>query len=358
MVPVTINGVPIEMEVDTGAKASLIGKNIFNRYFSNQSLWSTGRLVWGTPLPMMGEFTATVCYKDQRALLTVCVVNQDFPALFGLPWMKYIRLDWPSLLPEVLSVSMEPEPNRDRIAEFKGKYPHVFSYVPSPILNFEVSLQLSEGAQPVFTGPRVIAIPLCEKTKATLNLMEKSEFIEARPPGPWGIPIVPVLKSSGEVQICGDFSVTLNPCLEVTGQALPLIDDLSTVSGNWFCILDMTQAYLQLKLSEASQEICKLNTSFGRYKCKRMLFGISSAPGIYQEVLVPYSLDWPLRLTADASPVGAGCVLAHVTEDGKEEPIAFASKSFSDRKLRYPVHEREAAALIFGLKKFNKYLCA
>jgi predicted NAD/FAD-binding protein len=52
------------MEVDNGAKASLIGKNNFKRYFSNQSLRPTGRLVWGTPLPMMGEFTATVCYKD------------------------------------------------------------------------------------------------------------------------------------------------------------------------------------------------------------------------------------------------------------------------------------------------------
>ena len=126
MVPVTINGVPIEMEVDTGAKVSLIGKNIFYQYFSNQSLWSTGHLVWGTPLPMMGESTATVCYKDQRARLTVCVVNQDFPALFWLPWMKYIQLDWPSLLPEVLSVSTEPEPNREKlIAEFKGKCPRL-----------------------------------------------------------------------------------------------------------------------------------------------------------------------------------------------------------------------------------------
>jgi hypothetical protein len=107
--------------------------------------------------------------------------------------MKYIRLDWPSLLPEVLSVSTEPEPNRDKlIAEFKGKYPHVFSDVPGPILKFEVSLRLSEGAQPVFRGPRVIAITLLEKTKAALDLMEKSEFIEACPPGPWGTPIAPV----------------------------------------------------------------------------------------------------------------------------------------------------------------------
>ena len=154
------------MEVDTDAKASLIGKNIFKRYFLNQSLRPTGRLVWGTPLPMTVEFTATVCYKNQRAQLTVRVVNQDFPALFGLPWIKYIQLDWASLLPEVLSVSKEPEPNRDKLtAEFKGKYPHVFSDVPGPIQKYEVSLRLSEGAQPVFRGLRVIAIPLQEKKK-------------------------------------------------------------------------------------------------------------------------------------------------------------------------------------------------
>ena len=137
----------------------------------------------------------------------------------------------------------------------------------------------------MFRGPRVISITFLEKTKAALDLMERSEFIEACSPGPWGTSIVPVLKSSGEVWICGDFSVTLSPCLEVTGRALPLIDDLPTVSGNWFCILDMNQAYLQLKLSEASQEICKVNTPFGSYKCKRMPFGISSATGIYQEVI-------------------------------------------------------------------------
>jgi hypothetical protein len=91
-----------------------------------------------------------------------------------------------------------------------------------------------------------IAIPLHEKTKAALDSIEKSEFIEACTPGPWGKPIVPVLKSNGEVRNCGDFFVTFNTYLEVAGQPLLLIDDLSTVSGNWFCILDMNQAYLQL----------------------------------------------------------------------------------------------------------------
>ncbi|KAG8232364.1 hypothetical protein J437_LFUL008832 [Ladona fulva] len=61
-------------------------------------------------------------------------------------------------------------------------------------------------------------------------------------------------------------------------------------------------------------------------------------------------------MTSDASPIGAGCVLSHVTEDGREEPIAFGSKTFTDSEKNYPVHEREAAAMVFGLKKFNTFL--
>jgi len=49
-------------------------------------------------------------------------------------------------------------------------------------------------------------------------------------------------------------------------------------------------------------------------------------------------------------------VISHVTDSGEEQPIAVASKKFSETELRYPVHEREAAALVFGLQKFSKYL--
>jgi hypothetical protein len=87
----------------------------------------------------------------------------------------------------------------------------------------EMIVCMYEGAQPVFRGPRVIEIPLRDKTKLALDLVEKNEFIEACSPVPWGTPIVPVLKFNGEVRICGDFSVTLNPCLEVTGRTLSLM---------------------------------------------------------------------------------------------------------------------------------------
>jgi hypothetical protein len=45
----------------------------------------------------------------------------------------------------------------------------------------------------------------------------------------------------------------------------------------------MIQAYLQL--SEASQEICKMNIPFGSCNCKRMPFAIPSAPVVYKAVI-------------------------------------------------------------------------
>ena len=73
-------------------------------------------------------------------------------------------------------------------------------------------------------------------------------------------------------------------------------------------------------------------------------------------VLMPYSLELPLRLTSDASPVGASAVLSHVLEDGTERPVAFASKTFTPAEKNYYQLDREGCAVIFGIKKFEKYL--
>jgi hypothetical protein len=48
---------------------------------------------------------------------------------------------------------------------------------------------------------------------------------------------------------------------------------------------------------------------------------------IHNSVLIPYSLDLPLRLSCDASPVGISSILSHVLDTGDGKPIAYASKS-------------------------------
>ena len=73
-------------------------------------------------------------------------------------------------------------------------------------------------------------------------------------------------------------------------------------------------------------------------------------------MLVHYDVNKPVKLQCDASPYGVGAVISHVLENGEERPIAFASRTLSASERNYAQIEREALALIFGVRRFHKYL--
>ncbi|XP_044180075.1 uncharacterized protein K02A2.6-like [Acropora millepora] len=73
-------------------------------------------------------------------------------------------------------------------------------------------------------------------------------------------------------------------------------------------------------------------------------------------VLAHYSPKLEVQLAVDASPVGLGAVMSHITEDGTERPIAYASRSLTKAERNYSVIEKEALAIIFGIRKLQQYL--
>ncbi|XP_036340257.1 uncharacterized protein K02A2.6-like [Rhagoletis pomonella] len=72
--------------------------------------------------------------------------------------------------------------------------------------------------------------------------------------------------------------------------------------------------------------------------------------------LAHFNPTFKTKLTVDASPVGVGAVLSQISDQGEERPIEFASRKLSDTEQRYSQLDREAVAILYGVKKFHHFL--
>jgi len=72
-------------------------------------------------------------------------------------------------------------------------------------------------------------------------------------------------------------------------------------------------------------------------------------------VLVYPNFELPFLLTTDASKVAIAAILSQV-QDGKERPIAYASRQVNRAEQNYTVSEQEMLALVWATRYFSCYL--
>ena len=95
--------------------------------------------------------------------------------------------------------------------------------------------------------------------------------------------MVAVPKKNGKLRICLD-PKDLNRAILRENYQLPTVEDIATRlhGAKVFTVMDARNGFWHVNLHEESSYLTTFQTPFARYRWKRMLFGISSAPEVFQ----------------------------------------------------------------------------
>ena len=222
-VQVKLNGVPSQMELDTGASVSLISEATFETLKKRGAELSTSSAklctYTGEAIKVMGSTNVRVTYEDQDVTLPLLVTEGKGPSLIGRNWLSSLRLNWKA----IFTVQ-----SRKTLDEILSKYDEVFDDNLGTLEGVTAKLHVDTTASPRFHKARPVAFALRPKIEEELERLQGLGVIEPVQFSDWAAPIVPVIKVDGSVRICGDYKVTVNRAAKVEKYPIPRIEELFT----------------------------------------------------------------------------------------------------------------------------------
>ncbi|GFX95887.1 uncharacterized protein K02A2.6 [Trichonephila clavipes] len=231
-----------------------------------------------------GQAVVQIQYKNQINTETIYLVHAKVNAVFGREWLRNFQLDWSS----IKAVRVENCNSRtNKLNILLQKYEKIFSPGIGKLEKFCCRLQIKPNYKPVFFKPRPVSFALKERIETELNRLVAEDIIEPVTYSDWATPIVPVIKQNGNLRICGDYKVTINPRLKIEQYPLPRIEDIfAELSGaEFFTKIDLSEAYLQMSVDEQDRHLLTINTHKGLFRYKRMNYGIALAPAVWQRAI-------------------------------------------------------------------------
>jgi len=99
-IPVEVNGIPITMELDTGAAVSLVSEATWSEQLHRPKLEPSTLKLQSYPdqsLEILGSCSVQVHVNGTAETLPLVVVAGKGLSLFGRNWLQAIKLDWTKL---------------------------------------------------------------------------------------------------------------------------------------------------------------------------------------------------------------------------------------------------------------------
>ena len=294
----------LRFQPDTGAQCNVIPLNLYKKATKDYRLERVTPLntqlaaYGGSKLSVVGQVRITVWRDDLKCKLDCKLVDSNTirpllgrKACVGMKIIKYTdndELNKPqtgsapvySLERTTMEKVTHVPITREALIE---KYPNVFGDGVGKLAG-EHHIRLDNTVDPVQHAPRRVPVALRAKVKEALEDLVKQEVIApVTSPTAWISSMVTIPTKNGKLRICLD-PKDLNRAVQREHYPLPTIEDVATRlhGAKVFTKLDARNGFWHVALDDESSYLTTFHTPFGRYRWRRLPFGISSAPEVFQ----------------------------------------------------------------------------
>ena len=242
---------------------------------STKELYAYG----GNRLSVLGTFQADVQVngRDREIHSEFYVIREEGPGILCTKSATELGL----LKVEIPHINM----NYDRKSQLKEKFPSCFTGIGT-LKNYSLKIPIDPDVKPVIQPVRRAAYRLRDKLELKLDELVSQDIIEkVEEPSLWISPVVVVPKKN-DIRLCVDMRQA-NQAILRERYPIPTVEEVlqdfnqSTV----FSKLDIKLAYHQIVLDPESRQITTFMTHKGMYRYKRLMFGISCAPEMYNKII-------------------------------------------------------------------------
>lgn len=287
---VTINNKhDTKIKIDTGADADVITLSDLQAMPFTLDIHPCKEVLLGyggNKIHHLGYVTLQVTYKDRTITTKFYVVTTpDNPSVLGCK--SSLELGIVSFNQHAITktskvgqltkqdILQDYKECFDRIGRFPGEKYHI---------------HLRENAKPVIHPPRTVPVHILPLYKAELEQMIKDDIItEVTEPTDWVNSIVCNVKDTPlgkKVRLCLD-PRDLNKSIRREHHPTRTIDEILPLlhGKKYFSVVDTKKGYWHVELDLSSSLLCTFNTPFGRYRFKRLPFGVIVSQDIFQRNL-------------------------------------------------------------------------
>lgn len=193
LVTLTLMGIPVQFELDTGAAVTVMSESSFRQLFPDQQLQKSSvelKTYTGESMKTVGAVEVEVSYQGQEPkTLSLVIVQGSGPALLGRNWLQQLTLDWNSIITVLLE--------RNALHRLLLEYADIFSDELGTITPVKAKLVVAPSAMPKFHRPRPVPYALRPLVEQELDRLEKAGVLQRVDHSDWAAPIVTVPKKDG-----------------------------------------------------------------------------------------------------------------------------------------------------------------